>query len=86
MLGPQCIIVAESHRFDETDMPLRRQGTERRGVSIGADSWLGAGVRVLDGVSIGSGSVVGAGAVVTQDLPDFCVAAGVPARVIRTRK
>ena len=47
------------------------------------DVWLGAGVTVLGGVTIGDGCVGGAGAVVTQDLPAYSVAIGVPARVVR---
>ena len=46
---------------------------------------LGAGATVLPGVRIGTGVQVGAGAVVSKDLPDFSVAAGVPARVLRMR-
>ena len=41
---------------------------------------------VLDGVHIGQGAVIAAGAVVTQDIPAFAIAAGVPARVVSTRK
>jgi acetyltransferase-like isoleucine patch superfamily enzyme len=52
-------------------------------VSIGAGSWLGHGTIVLPGSTIGRHVVVGAGAVVTGDLPDFTVAVGNPARVIR---
>jgi acetyltransferase-like isoleucine patch superfamily enzyme len=54
-----------------------------RPVSIGDGSWLGHGTVVLPGVTIGRHVVVGANSVVTSDLPDNCVAAGVPARVIR---
>jgi acetyltransferase-like isoleucine patch superfamily enzyme len=47
--------------------------------------WLGTGVKVLDGVRIGGDVVVGANAVVTEDLPDAVVAAGIPAKVVRRR-
>ncbi len=50
---------------------------------IGAGSWLGHGALVLGGANIGEHVVVGAGAVVTGDLPDYSVAVGNPARVIR---
>lgn len=53
-------------------------------VTLGSHVWLGAAVRVLKGVTIGSGTVVAAGAVVTRDLPEGCVAVGIPARAVRT--
>jgi acetyltransferase-like isoleucine patch superfamily enzyme len=49
------------------------------------DAWLGVGVIVLSGVRIGKGAVVGAGAVVTHDVPDGAVVAGVPARIVKMR-
>lgn len=52
-------------------------------ISIGDDVWIGANAVILPGVTIGAGSVIAAGAVVTADVPPLCVAAGVPARVIR---
>ena len=55
------------------------------GIQIGDDVWLGYGTIVLDGVHIGKGAVVGAGSVVNQDVPAGTIAAGVPARVIKTR-
>jgi phosphonate metabolism protein (transferase hexapeptide repeat family) len=59
----------------------------RRGhrVTLGHDVWLGHGVIVLPGVAIGNGAAIGAGAVVTKDVPDFAVAVGNPARVLRYR-
>jgi acetyltransferase-like isoleucine patch superfamily enzyme len=47
---------------------------------------MGVGVRIIDGVNIGNGCVIGAGAVVTKDVPDFSISAGVPAKVISNRK
>jgi acetyltransferase-like isoleucine patch superfamily enzyme len=56
------------------------------GIRVGDSCWLGADVKVLDGVEIGTGAVIGAGAVVRQDIPPNSMAAGVPARVVRTRE
>ena len=50
------------------------------------DCWLGANVVVLNDVVIGKGSVVGAGAVVTNSIPPYSIASGIPARVIKKRK
>jgi len=57
-----------------------------RGIKIGDDVWIGARAIILSGVSIGSGVIIGAGAVVTKDIPDWAVAVGNPARVIRYRR
>lgn len=75
----------ENHVHTDVHTVIRLQGTTQRGIHIGAGCWIGSKVTVLDGVSIGVGCVVAAGAVVTRSLPDYCVAAGVPARVISTR-
>lgn len=53
--------------------------------NIGSDVWIGVGAVILRGVTIGNGAVVGANAVVTRDVPDFAIVAGVPARIIRYR-
>jgi acetyltransferase-like isoleucine patch superfamily enzyme len=54
-------------------------------VQIGHDVWLGHGVVLLKGAKVGNGAVIGAGAIVTKEIPDYAVAAGTPARVIRMR-
>lgn len=53
-------------------------------VTIQEDAWIGAGAIILPNLTIGAGSIVAAGAVVTRDVPSFCVVAGVPAKVIKT--
>jgi acetyltransferase-like isoleucine patch superfamily enzyme len=53
---------------------------------VGEGAWLGAGVTVLDGCTVGSHAIVGTGAVVTKPIPDYAVAVGVPARVVRDRR
>ena len=55
-------------------------------VTIGCDCWIGSGARILAGVTIGNGAVIGANAVVTHNIPDFALAVGVPARVIKYRE
>ena len=54
-------------------------------INIGNNVWIADNVTLLSGVSIGDGAVIGAGAVVTKDIPAYSVAAGVPAKVIKTR-
>jgi acetyltransferase-like isoleucine patch superfamily enzyme len=74
------------HEFERTDVPIHKQGLRGAPVLIGAGSWIGRGVMITSGVAIGKGCVVGANAVVTKDLPDWSVAVGVPAKVIRSRR
>lgn len=54
-------------------------------INIGHNVWIGDSVIILPNVKIGNGAVIGAGAVVTKNIPDFAIAVGVPARVIRYR-
>ncbi len=62
------------------------QGIYSRGpISIGEGTWIGASATILDGVSIGRGCVIGAGSLVTANIPDYSIAVGVPAKVIRIR-
>ncbi len=58
---------------------------EDKSICIGNDVWLGKGVIILPGVNIGSGVIIGAGSVVTKDIPDYVIAAGNPATIIRNR-
>ena len=54
-------------------------------INIGHACWFGDNVQILSGVKIGNGVVVGAGSVVTKELPDYCIAVGTPAKVIKFR-
>lgn len=72
------------HRYDDVERPVIAQAMSRpRSVEIGPGSFIGIRATVLEGVTIGRQAYVGAGAVVTEDVPDFCVAVGNPARIIR---
>jgi acetyltransferase-like isoleucine patch superfamily enzyme len=82
--GPNVYVTDQNHGVDRLDVPIGRQSQLEQPVVIGAGSWLGTNVVVLPGVTIGRHVAVGAGSVVTSDLPDNAVAAGVPARVIKT--
>jgi acetyltransferase-like isoleucine patch superfamily enzyme len=79
-------LVGGGHAFDQAGVPVVEQERTSRGITLGENVWLGTGVKVLDGVRIGRDVVVGAGAVVTTDLPEGVIAAGVPARVVRSRE
>jgi acetyltransferase-like isoleucine patch superfamily enzyme len=85
MLANGCFVTDGSHRFDDPDKPVPWQGFTTKGPTrIGDNVWLGANVVVTSGVTIGERSVVGANSVVTHDIPPFSIAAGAPAKVLRT--
>lgn len=72
-------VTPEENHIPPTDRDLYSKGE----VIIGDYVWIGENVIILPGVHIGNGAVLGAGAVVTKDVPDYCVAAGNPARVVK---
>lgn len=86
LIGNHVSIIAANHTIPPRGQLIRHEPDVPLPIRIGRDAWIGAGVRVLGGVTIGDGCVVGAGAVVTNDLPPWTVAVGVPARVIRERE
>lgn len=86
MIGPGVRIFSENHVFADTASTIRSQGVSRSFVHIGDDCWIGSGSIVAAGVTIGKGVVIGAGSIVTRDIPDYSVAVGNPARVLRDRR
>ena len=82
--GHHVYITDQNHGYDDLSVPISMQVMPERPVSIGDGSWLGHGTVVLPGATIGRHVVIGANSVVTGHIPDYSVAAGVPARVIKT--
>jgi acetyltransferase-like isoleucine patch superfamily enzyme len=81
--GHHVYITDANHGYEDRSLPIGKQFAPTRPVRIGSGSWLGHGTVVLPGADIGRNVAVGAGSVVTGALPDFSVAVGNPARVIR---
>lgn len=88
VIGRGCDLAAGVHVYTHSTMRRcvtdRAVPTDRRPVSIGDCTFIGANAIIMMGVTIGSHCVIGAGAVVTIDVPDRCVAMGVPARIVGT--
>lgn len=76
---------AENHLYDNPDQPIYQQGVTHKGIEIGDNCWIGAGVVFLDGAKIGNGCVVAANAVVTKSFGDNLVIGGIPAKKLRDR-
>lgn len=81
--GHSVYITDQNHGYEDLALPIGQQLWRNAPVRIGADCWLGHGSTILPGTNIGRHVVVAAGAVVTGEIPDYCVVAGVPARIVR---
>jgi acetyltransferase-like isoleucine patch superfamily enzyme len=73
-----------THGTADLTKPIQEQPQSRQKIRIGAGTWIGSGAVIM--ADVGRDSIIGAGAVVTKPIPDRVLAAGVPARVIRTRE
>jgi acetyltransferase-like isoleucine patch superfamily enzyme len=84
MIAPRCFITDNAHGYRDTSRPIREQPLEILGeLRIGEGTQIGSGCHIQGGLTIGKHALIGANAVVVRDIPDYCVAAGAPARVIR---
>lgn len=87
LFAAYCYVIGGGdHQTARTDIPIIAQGQVVKGITIEDNCWIGAGVKVLDGVTIDRDSIIGTGAVVTRSVPEFSIAAGVPAKIFKNRK
>lgn len=91
MFGPNVTIISGDHRTDVIGRKMNSiKDAEKRpeddlDVIVQEDVWIGTNVTILKGVTIGAGSVIAAGSVVTKSIPEYSIAGGVPAKVIKPR-
>jgi acetyltransferase-like isoleucine patch superfamily enzyme len=85
LVAAYTYLVGGDHLYDRTDVPVLDQGRTARGIEVDDHAWLGAHVVVTDGSRVGRDAIVGAGAVVVGEVPDFAIATGIPAKVVRNR-
>lgn len=84
LIASNVLITSENHGMNpESDISYMNQPLECNDVSIGDGTWIGEKVSILPGVSIGKKCVIGTNAVVTKSIPDYSMAAGIPAKVIK---
>ncbi len=88
-IGDNCIFAQNivcsglNHNFEDVETPIRDQGVNKKLITIGDDCWIGANATITQGVTIGKHSVIGAGSVVTKDVPDYHIAVGNPAKLVK---
>lgn len=85
LIAAHTVIIPANHNFLRTDISIKRQGLNFKGIIIHDDVWIAAGCKILDGVTIGKGAIVAAGSVVNKDVPEYAIVAGVPAKIIKMR-
>lgn len=83
ILAQNITISGLNHRYDDIQLPIHQQGVTTASIKIGNDSWIGANATITAGVNIGKHVVIGAGSVVTKDIPDYSIAVGNPAKVVK---
>ena len=86
LIAAYTYLVGGDHLYDRVDVPVLDQGRTARGIDIADHVWLGAHVVVTDGSQIGRDAIIGAGAVVVGEIPEFAIAVGTPAKVVRDRR
>lgn len=89
-MGPNCFIADFNHEYTDITKPIKLQGLRHSptadntpNVEIGDGSWIGTHVVIAGNIKIGKHSVIGANSMVTHNIPDYCVAVGAPARIIK---
>lgn len=88
LIGAFCYFIGSGpYETESLELPFKKQGVlPQGGINISDNVWFGSNVQVLDGINIGTGSIVGTSSVVNKSVDDFAVVAGVPAKLIRSRK
>lgn len=88
--GPHVFIADYNHEYNDPCKPVKYQGNRfckrpdgTANVIVGEGSWIGTNAVIVGNVHIGKHCVIGANSVVTKDIPDYCVVAGIPAKVIK---
>ncbi len=84
VMGPYNVIVDVDHVCRDRSLPISVQGLSSKPIRIGQGAWISSHCVILKGVTIGRGAVIGAGAIVTGDIPDYAIAVGAPARVVKS--
>lgn len=85
-IGPNCVLRASNHTFDNPDIPFREQGHTYGEIILEDDVWVSSNCVITSNTKLGKSSIIGAGSVVTKDVEPYSVMGGVPAKLIRKRK
>ncbi|WP_246200229.1 acyltransferase [Maribacter luteus] len=82
-LAQNVVLSGLNHNYEDISQPIHAQGVTTKMITVGEATWIGANTVVVAGVTIGRHCVIAGGSVVTKDIPDYSVAVGNPARVVK---
>ena len=85
MISYDVVMRTDMHNYEDVSTPMIEQGVRTANIVIGNDVWIGQGAIIMPGITINKGAVIGARAVVTKDVPEYCVIAGIPGKIIKKR-
>lgn len=86
LMGPDVVMMATSHEYSNTEIPMMDQGEAIvKKIIIGNDVWIGTRVIILPGVEVGDKSIIGAGSVVAKSVPKGSVVVGNPGKIVKNR-
>ncbi len=83
MLAQNIVVSGLNHGYEDVTLPPRVQKVVTKQITINDNVWIGANCVITAGVTIGKHTIIGAGSVVTKDIPEYCVAVGNPAKVVK---
>lgn len=83
-IAPYVHITDRNHNYQDISKPVWQQGINTSPILIGRETWIGYGSQIMPGVKIGKHCIIGAGSIVTKDIPDYSVAIGSPAKVVKS--
>lgn len=82
-LAQNVVLSGLNHNYEDISLPIHAQGVSTAMITIKEETWIGANTVVVAGVTVGKHCIIAGGSVVTKDIPDYSVAVGNPARVIK---
>ncbi len=84
LLASHVHFISNHHQYTDINQPIKEQPNIARKILIKENTWIGINVVILSGVTIGKNCVIGTGSIVKNDIPDYSVAVGNPAKVVKT--
>ena len=83
LFASNILILSTNHNYEDALTAVKFQGSRGGNIKIGSDGWVGDGATILAGANIGNHCIIGSKSVITKDIPDYSVAVGNPARIVK---